>query len=411
MKKNIKALIVLLVPFFICHSEARALVGVNITPGSWNVGSGGAGTWISPSTFTMENTGTDAVKAKIRASNTQNWVLADSPALNTYAMSWEIPPNAGNISTTNTSFVSSLAVGSKIAFNLRFKSPTAINPVTMTDVQYSSITIVVEPLPIITTTYALVKTISSSIANPKGVTTDSDGNIYVSASGDNWVSKFSPSGDPIASWAIPNPYGRPILEGIAFSKDGYLYLASNTGAIRKISTAGNIVLTGGTSSGAQALVVDDVNELVYAANPLNNWVETLTKSTLVRLPIWSGFSNPYAVAVDPNTGDVYIGETCTIKKYTKDHTLLSSFGSCGSGYPPNGKLGQVGALAVDKYGYVYSGDKTNSYIHKFDTDGNFIAEWRVSGLYSNISGIHVNSSGYVYATFYDNSLLQIYEPR
>jgi len=411
MKKNIKSFLVLLVPFLICASEALALVGVNITPGNWNVGSGGAGTWVTPSTFTIENIGTDAVKAKIRATDTQNWVLADSPGLNAYSMSWEISPNTGNISTANTSFVSSLAAGSKTAFNLRFRSPTAITPVTLTDVQYSSVTIVVEPLPIITTTYALVKTISSYITKPRGVTTDSDGNIYVSASGDNWISKFSPAGDGLASWPIPNPYGFPILGGIAFSKDGYLYLASNTGAIRKISTAGNIVLTGGTSSGAEAVAIDDVNGLVYSANPSNNWVETLTKSSLARSPVWAGFNDPRAVAVDPNTGDVYIGEMCDVRKYTKDHTLLKTFGSCGTSYPPNGRLGQVGALSVDKYGYVYVADRNNWYIHKFDPDGNFVSEWPVSGSYSNISAMHVDNRGYVFITLYDNSLLQVYEPR
>jgi len=121
-----KFVLSLAVMVILSSANLMAAIGVKVIPNSWYVGTGGAGTWVSPSTFLVENIGTDPAKMNIRATNTQNWTLGPSPALNIFAIQWGTEPNWNSITTGNTELVPSLAGGGSFPFYLRYQSPTDI---------------------------------------------------------------------------------------------------------------------------------------------------------------------------------------------------------------------------------------------------------------------------------------------
>jgi len=126
-------------------------IGVNVSPNSWHVGTGGAGTWISPSTFTVENIGTESANVKIKATDTKVWTLSDTGAAGSNIFAMQSKEQTGTtwtpIKKTETDLVASLAVGTTFYINLQYQSPTSIEPITLTETQYSTITIsVVSPV-------------------------------------------------------------------------------------------------------------------------------------------------------------------------------------------------------------------------------------------------------------------------
>jgi len=138
-----------------------AAIGVEVTPNSWNAGTGGAGnfpSWTSATPigdgfFTVTNLGDESAAVSIRTTNTQNWTLGNSPGLNQYAIQWGrtltqgTEPDWNSIGSINSAIVSLIGVGSNFKFDLRFQSPSQIDPVTLTDPQENIITIsVASPL-------------------------------------------------------------------------------------------------------------------------------------------------------------------------------------------------------------------------------------------------------------------------
>jgi len=136
-----KFVLSLAVMVILSSANLMAAIGVKVIPNSWYVGTGGARTWVSPTTFTVQNIGTDPAKVKIRATNTQNWTLGTAPALNTFAMQHGDGTTWNSITTGITELVPSLAGGGSSSFYLRYQSPTTLSDITLTETQFSTITI------------------------------------------------------------------------------------------------------------------------------------------------------------------------------------------------------------------------------------------------------------------------------
>ncbi len=69
-------------------------------------------------------------------------------------------------------------------------------------------------------------------------------------------------------------------------------------------------------------------------------------------------------------------------------------------------------VAVDSSGYVYVADDGNCRVQKFDSNGNFISEWRHKGSkegeFKFPKGVAV-ASGYVYVTDDENHRVQKFD--
>ncbi|MDA8171709.1 MAG: hypothetical protein M0Z48_07765 [Nitrospiraceae bacterium] len=81
-----------------------------------------------------------------------------------------------------------------------------------------------------------------------------------------------------------------------------------------------------------------------------------------------------------------------------NYSYVLSWGSYGAA---TGQFLSPRAVAADASGNLYVADQNNHRIQKFDSNGNYLAQWGLSGLYP--SGVALDGSGYVYVADYDGS--------
>jgi sugar lactone lactonase YvrE len=107
------------------------------------------------------------------------------------------------------------------------------------------------------------------------------------------------------------------------------------------------------------------------------------------------FNAPSAVTVARN-GDIFVadghgGDTnARIVKFSKDGQFIKTWGQKGSG---PGELDIPHALAMDRQGRLFVGDRNNNRIQIFDQDGNAIAQWHQ---FSRPSGIFIDRNDIIY---------------
>jgi len=94
------------------------------------------------------------------------------------------------------------------------------------------------------------------------------------------------------------------------------------------------------------------------------------------------FGFPWAVAVDPSSGDIYVTDRyqSRVQKFDSTGAYLGQFGSAGSG---NGQFGYplVGGVAVDpSNGDVYVADAYNSRVEKFNSAGAYLSQFGSFGV-------------------------------
>jgi DNA-binding beta-propeller fold protein YncE len=123
------------------------------------------------------------------------------------------------------------------------------------------------------------------------------------------------------------------------------------------------------------------------------------------------FSNPKAVAVDGNTGRVYVADTGNnrVQVFSESGEYISKWGSYGSagGYFDN----PYAIVADSRTGRVYVAD-SSCRIQVFNGDGTYITQWDAwAGSYSDgISGLAINSNtGGIYVIDSGYSVIQIYK--
>ena len=86
-------------------------------------------------------------------------------------------------------------------------------------------------------------------------------------------------------------------------------------------------------------------------------------------------SGSTAIALD-SYGDIYVGNGSTIKKYNSSGVLLSQFGSVGTG---DGQFSSLNGIAIDSSNNIYVADSGNNRVQKFDSSGNLISKFGSNG--------------------------------
>jgi sugar lactone lactonase YvrE len=176
--------------------------------------------------------------------------------------------------------------------------------------------------------------------NPRGIASDSAGNIFVADTGNGRIEKFSPSGNLLSTMGSKGS-GRGVAAptGIAVDRSGNIYIANDgTHRVLKVKPDG-------------ALIAE-----------------------------WNGpapgFYGPRRIAIGPDDS-VYVVDQghSRIVKFGPDGEALTSWGSGGSG---DGQFMNPAAVAVDPdNNKVYVADPNNSRIQVFDSNGKFLTKWSV----------------------------------
>ena len=175
------------------------------------------------------------------------------------------------------------------------------------------------------------------------VAVDSKDHVYVFNRGDHPVMVFGSEGNFLRSWG-EGLFTRP--HGITLGPDETLY-CTDDGAhvVRQCTLDGRVLMTIGVPGKPSEM---------HSGVPFNRCTD---------------------VAIDPNTGDLYIADgygNSSVHKFSPDGKLLFSWGAPGT---DPGEFNIVHNIATDKDGYVYVADRENHRIQIFDSSGKFETQW------------------------------------
>ena len=246
--------------------------------------------------------------------------------------------------------------------------------------------------------------------NPKGVTADADGNVYVADTDNMVIRKITPAG-VVTTFAGGGPgtstngtgtsasFSEPL--GIAIDASGNLYVSDrNNGLIRKITPAAVVTTFAGGGSGPEingtgteasffapaGLTVDKQNN-VYVAEQGGCRVRKITPAGVVTTLAGSGtqgtadgtgtaasFTDAYGIGVSPN-GNVYVasGVAHVIRKITPGG-VVTTFAGTGSAGFTNGtgtaaSLDIPTGVVVDGNGNLFVSELGNNCIRKITSAG------------------------------------------
>lgn len=195
----------------------------------------------------------------------------------------------------------------------------------------------------------------ASFYGPRGVATDSGGNIYVADSQSHLIRKITLAGQVITlagsgqqgfadGFGIQATFWNP--NGIAVDSVGNIFIGEGSNRIRKIGPDGLVTTFAGSGVG-------------IATNGVG------TEAT---------FSNPRALAID-SEGNVYVSDAGNnlIRKITPA-AVVSTFAGSGRQGKADGKGSEAefnypGGLAFDSHGNLYVADAGNNLIRRISQDG------------------------------------------
>ena len=269
----------------------------------------------------------------------------------------------------------------------------------------------------------------ASFSQPRGVTLDSSGNLYVGDLMNNMirkvtaaavVSRLSGSGSYGFADGIGTSAQFSHTGGVAVDTAGNVYVAdTNNNRIRKATSSGVVTtLAGsgvagfadGTGTSAQfnlpSSVAIDVSGNIYVADSKNNRIRKITSSGVVTTLAGSGvagfadgtgtsakFYYPQGIALD-TSANVYVGDGSNnrIREITPSGVVTTFAGSGTGGFidgtAASAQFYNPFGVAVDSAGNVYVGDNYNNAIRKITA----------AGIVSTLAGSGPNNFGFADGT-------------
>lgn len=260
------------------------------------------------------------------------------------------------------------------------------------------------------------------IGFPSAITADNSGNIYVCSRGG--ISKFDSDGNYVNRWQPgacagleTDNYGNVFVVGLSklwvYTPDGEEITEwPDDGDVAIQFTDARDVAINNNLNPARVYVVEGKNFKVKILKI--EYDQTFTDITNISLignwgsegtedGQFSGPRGPYGIAVDEDTGVVYVADTEAhrIQKFDQDGNFILKWGERGN---EEGKIKFPRDVEVDSDGYVYEADTDAERIQVFEPDGdfmNFIMEFQ--GLHNEIDGpfhprsVAVDQNGNIYA--------------
>lgn len=220
---------------------------------------------------------------------------------------------------------------------------------------------------------------------PRYVTTDAAGTVYVYDGIESKITVLGPGGETVRSWDAAK--GRDL----AVAPDGTVYLTTSHEILR-FSAEGAPLGKWGASGGGSGQFGEvwgiDVSPsgLVYVADTYANRVQVFAPDGAFVAKWGSYGSDPgefiydYGIATNP-AGEVYVVDTPNdrVQRFSADGVLLGSWGRPGRAH---GRFLTPTSIATDPAGYVYVADRAEPYpyesrarVQKFTADGQFVTEW------------------------------------
>jgi len=271
---------------------------------------------------------------------------------------------------------------------------------------------------------------AASFNFPKGLATDSFGNVYVADQGNHLIRKITPDGvvstvagsghagssddfGTDASFSSPadvaldkagNIYvadeGNFLVRKI-FMPSGYVYTLAGTGSLGSANGYG----TAASFAGPSGIDVDDLGN-VYVADPSNFQVRKITPGGLVSTFKTYSFSGNWSIAVD-KSGNVYVSDVYAyqILKITPSGMVstLAGSGSEGSadGTGTAASFNLIYEIALDTAGNLMVADAWNSLIRKVTPQG-VVTTIETSVSFNTPESITVDKSGNIYVGDFSN---------
>ncbi|MDT5272940.1 MAG: tripartite motif-containing protein 71 [Acidobacteriota bacterium] len=280
-------------------------------------------------------------------------------------------------------------------------------------------------------TVASIGSLDGQVLSPRGIATDSAGNLYV-ADANTRVQKFNSSGVFQSKFGTGGSSNGAFISpfGLAVAASGDIYVTDGapertSGMVQKFNSSGIFQTSWGTMgsgnsqfiSGAGGAAVDSTGN-VYVADPGNHRIQKFTSAGAFIIS-WGGvgsgngqLSGPSGIAIDASD-NVYVADTGNhrVQVFTTAGAFVRKWGSNGSG---DGQFNLPRALAVDGSGNVHVADTGNSRIQTFDSIGTFISSCGSVGTgneeFNEPQGIAADSLGNVYVADTSNDRVQKFGP-
>ena len=214
---------------------------------------------------------------------------------------------------------------------------------------------------------------------PLAAATDSSGNVYVADANTNnhCIRKFTPSGVLLTKWGTPGTgdgqFSQP--RGVSVDSSGYVYV-TDSNRIQKFSSSDAHLFSLGSYGTGNGQFVDpkgiacDNSGNIYVGDAGNNRIQKFNQFGDYQYK-W-GVDAQEQIAFDGTDLLVAQPNNNCIRKFSTSAADLGSFGQVGTGDGMfNGPMG----VAVNGTGNVYVADAGNHRIQKFDSTGTFLLKW------------------------------------
>lgn len=187
---------------------------------------------------------------------------------------------------------------------------------------------------------------------------------------------------PITTHTNNQNYG----SDIAMDSDGFLYVTYGNNSIEKYDSDGNLKMVFG-------------NPGIPYDRDLYSTLEYMV--------------NPYGIAVDNDTGTVYVTETGNhrVQYFDSNGTAIGTWGSYGT---QEGKFDAPQGIAIDEQrNLVYVVDAGNNRVQAFDITGKFGNSFGKGGPqkshFNNPNGIDIDDNGNIYVSDRGNDRIQVFD--